>query len=295
VAEVGVFYRVDPECGKVMVCLAEGVQMVRGGAVGMLWAGALLSGCGCGDDQVCRVSGGQYYAIPPSDWDGQSRLPVILTAHGYSGRAERILSREHIGEAYDRAGVLWLVPEGEGGSWATRGSPETRDPDHRDDVAFLGSVLDDVADRWPVDRQRVAASGFSQGGSMASELACRDPDRWAVAMPVSGTFWDDMPMRCEVAVSVRHTHGTADGTWPIEGRPISDYQQGSVLDAMTTWAASAGCDPTPVVASEMGRECAVYDGCSGVAVRLCLHEDGHVFPSDEADLQVAWLGTLGWW
>ena len=255
----------------------------------------LVAGCGCGDDQVCRVAGGAYYAIVPDSWDGRAELPVVLTAHGYSGSAQSILSRAHIGDAYGAAGILWLVPEGEDGSWSTRNSPETREPDRRNDVAFLGEVLDDVAERWPVDRARVAASGFSQGASMASELACRDPDRWPVTMPVSGTFWDDMPRSCSAAVAVRHTHGTADGTWPMEGRPISTYHQGAVDDALQTWTSTADCDPTPVSTTEEGRVCAVYSGCRAGEVRVCLHDGAHVFPTDEAALQVEWLESLDGW
>lgn len=265
-------------------------------ALGALGALAVLgAGCACGDDKVCRVDGGEYFAIFPDGWDGRTPLPVILSAHGYGGSPDSLLVRDDIRDPYSDGGVLWLVPEGADRSWATRNSPETDDGGHRDDVRFLGRVLDDAAERWSVDRSRVAASGFSQGASMASELGCLDPERWGVVMPVSGTFWQPVPASCAGEVPVRHTHGTLDPTWPLSGRAIGPFHQGAVGDAMATWASAAGCDPEPVPRSEAGRTCSVYTGCAGGEVRVCFHDGAHAFPSDEADLQLEWLGTLGWW
>lgn len=253
----------------------------------------LAAGCACGNEDVCRVAGGRYFAIEPTGWDGRSRLPVILTAHGYSSSPEVFLARDDIGDPYAEAGVLWLVPEGEDGSWATRNSPESADAGHRDDVAFLGEVLDDVAKRWPIDRKKVAASGFSQGASMASELGCLDPQRWPIAMPVGGTFWQPEPSRCAGPVSVRHTHGTADGTWPLGGRPIGAWDQGDVAVGLEAFRTSAGCTASSRLVYEDDGDvtCTVFDDCAdGHEVRVCLYDGGHRFPGEEAARQLSWLG-----
>ena len=130
---------------------------------------------------------------------------------------------------------------------------------------------------------------------MASELGCQDPERWPVIMPVSGTFWEDVPSVCAGPVSVRHTHGRSDGTWPLDGRPISTYQQGSGWDAMDAWTTTAACQDEPTVEDADGRTCSVFRDCQGGDVRICLHDGGHVFPDEEAALQVEWLALLGWW
>lgn len=252
-------------------------------------------GCACGGDDVCRVDGGEYHALPPSGWDGRSALPVVLSAHGYGGTPDSLLSKDFLVDGYDRAGILWVVPEGEDKSWKTRNSPENQSGDRRDDVVFLAGVLDDVAERWPIDRRRVAASGFSQGGSMASELGCLDPERWPVVMPISGTFWVDVPERCEAPVAVRHTHGTDDATWPMDGRAIGPYYQGGVDAAMATWAATAGCSSDVTTETDGELECTVYTGCDAPDVRVCIHAGGHSVLETEADQQVAWLASLGWW
>lgn len=252
------------------------------------------AGCACGGDKACKLDGGEYFVIEPAGWDGSTRLPVVLTAHGFGGTTNVILSRSDIADPYSDAGILWVVPQGADNSWNTRSSPEDT-PEGRDDMAWLGAVLDEVAEQWPIDRDRVAASGFSQGASMASDLACYDPDRWPVAMPVSGTFWRSVPERCNKAIPVRHTHGTTDTTWPMEGRPIGSWHQGSVAEAEATWTATGSCDGEPETVMEGDMACTVYSGCTGGDVRVCLHDGAHRFPDDEAPRQVAWLENIGWW
>ncbi len=46
-------------------------------------------------------------------------------------------------------------------------------------VDTLMAVLDYVEDTWPVDRTRVYATGFSNGGAMAVALASEHPERFA--------------------------------------------------------------------------------------------------------------------
>ena len=114
-------------------------------------------------------------------------------------------------------------------------------------------------------------------------------------MPISGTFWVDVPARCQAPVSVRHSHGSADPIWPLEGRPIGAYDQGDVAAAMETWVATSECDPTPTTVLDGPLECTVYTGCDAPDVRLCVHDGGHTIMQAEADQQIAWLGGLGWW
>src|SRR5262249_47734669 len=62
-----------------------------------------------------------------------------------------------------------------------------------DDVAFLNSVLDDLAGRFPVDGRRVFATGFSNGASMTFRLAAERAERLAGVAPVSGFCLVDGP------------------------------------------------------------------------------------------------------
>lgn len=91
-----------------------------------------------------------------------------------------------------------------------------------DDVGYLVRVVDDVASRWSVDRRRVGAAGFSNGGIMAERLACERPDVVAAASSLAGTFAGT----CDVArTHVAQWHGALDKPVPLNGG--------------TTWVAGA--------------------------------------------------------
>ncbi|MEZ4282429.1 MAG: feruloyl esterase [Myxococcota bacterium] len=55
-----------------------------------------------------------------------------------------------------------------------------------DDIAYIGLVIDAVAETICLDERRVYASGASGGGRMASQLACDSADRIAAIAPVMG-------------------------------------------------------------------------------------------------------------
>src|SRR6202035_2271000 len=57
-----------------------------------------------------------------------------------------------------------------------------------DDVAFLKTLLDDVATRVNVDPKRVYACGMSNGAMMCYRLAAELSDRIAAIAPVAGTI-----------------------------------------------------------------------------------------------------------
>ncbi|MEO1277156.1 MAG: hypothetical protein AAFV96_17910, partial [Pseudomonadota bacterium] len=73
----------------------------------------------------------------------------------------------------------------------------------RDDVEFLAAVLRDSASRG-VDRDRVLLAGFSRGGSMVWDLACRAPVMARAYAPIAGAFWEPLSERCAGPVDLYH-------------------------------------------------------------------------------------------
>ena len=56
----------------------------------------------------------------------------------------------------------------------------------KDDIAFIGALLDAVEQSVCVDASRVYATGVSNGGGMVARLACELSDRLAAIAPVAG-------------------------------------------------------------------------------------------------------------
>jgi polyhydroxybutyrate depolymerase len=112
-----------------------------------------------------------------------------------------------------------------------------------DDVAYVRSVLDEVASRHAIDPRRVFLFGFSNGGFFAHRLACDMPERFAAIASMAGSTWAD-PSRCTPTqpVSVLEIRGDADPIVPFAGGRIPFDGGGppgvlpSARDTAWTWA-----------------------------------------------------------
>lgn len=245
----------------------------------------LLAGCSIGQaaptalpcgtlGDPCEVDAGQYLAFAPDAWDGRAPLPTFVHFHGYSRSAADMARSSFIDKAHP-LGALVIFPIGVNETWAHTGSPSSA----RDELTFIDQVVADALARLPVDRDRIVVSGFSQGGSMAWEVACRRPELATAFAPASGGFWEPLPDDCDVApgLRLRHEHGTSDTTVPMEGRALGGrYTQGDIRAGLARLRVAAGCAGTVRTIREEGRTCQVWSDCgTDGEVQLCLHDGGH--------------------
>lgn len=250
--------------------------------------------CG-GPGGACAVPLGSYQAAAPADWDGESPLGLLLYFHGYASSGTAALKNAALVSQAGERGLLLVAPNGipwrPGGpsSWAHVGSPSNA----RDELAFVDQVLADAAARWPLDRARRYVAGFSQGGSMAWDVACYRGREITGVVAVAGAFWDPLPDRCPAgAVALRHIHGTADGVVPMAGRPIgAEWHQGDVLAAMAIRRRANACPEEPDATVVEGRlTCRLWNRCaSGKPLSFCLHEGGHAIRAEWVGRGIDWL------
>lgn len=281
---------------------AERTTRVGIPAVATLAATAIGCGVGLGPIEAsacpgiaepCRVEDGAYYALPPPDWDGRSTLPATFFFHGWRATALGYARDPAFTAGFAREGVMLVLPDGLGQTWGHVGSPAEG---ARDELAFADRIRADLLARFPVDPGRLLVTGFSQGGSMVWDLACRRGSGFAAAYaPISGAFWEPLPAgTCPAgAIDLRHAHGRADTTVPLAGRPIRDrFRQGDVFAGMAVLRATNGCDgPAPDrVVEEDGQRCEVWDRCgaAGRELRHCLHDGAHVAPE-------GWVASIHAW
>jgi polyhydroxybutyrate depolymerase len=226
---------------------------------------------------------GTYRAVAPPHWDGKRKLPLVLYLHGFREDSAFVMGRDDLVDAVTSQGALLVVPDGMNHGWSHAGAPAH----NRDDIAFLHDVVADAEKRWPVDRARVFAAGFSIGGSMVWDLACHGAEGFAAFMPFSGDFWLPYPARCETGpVDLRHTHADNDHTFPMAGRPLFNgkFHQGSLHDSMAILEATDGCAVDPDKESREGDlACESWSKCgSGKVIELCIHHGDH-------QIQGVWL------
>ena len=212
----------------------------------------------------------------PSSYDKDVPAPVVLNLHGAGGTAERQSIYTAMPTRAAARGFLTVTPDAINGSWELPGEGA--------DDQFLTILLDDVANHYCVDLDRVHAVGLSLGAWKAAITACTHPDRFASIVLVTVEVH---PSECG-PMPVIAFHGTGDHVVPYgEGADPGVVVTGSnaglpgVSVNMPAWAKGAGCsDQKDVVRIEPDVDHWIYRDCpTGMGVELysIVHGD-HTWP-----------------
>jgi polyhydroxybutyrate depolymerase len=213
-----------------------------------------MAACGGDAGDRPRTFGGDRpveLQIPAVIEDGAA-YPLVVALHGYS--ITGYIQQAYLGLRMltDTSRAFVIAPTG---YYNSQGKPYWNadeaccDYEHAgpDDVGFLATLIDDIADAWPIDRGAVFAVGQGNGGNMAYRLACDRADAVTAIVVVAGAAGVD-PAACAPSrpVSVLHAHGTADtefayaGGGPFQRTPDAP----GAVESVTRWAGHDGCDPT---------------------------------------------------
>jgi polyhydroxybutyrate depolymerase len=257
---------------------------------------ALLVAAAC-DDPVERPRsfGGERPVTlqVPDRFDDRREYPLILVLHGYGANGFLQQAYFGVGDLVKSGDAFVLSPDGTadfGGKLFWNADSMCCDFNHigPDDVAYLGGLIDDVLDAWPIDRGAVYAIGHSNGGFMSYRMACERADLFAAVLALAGVAVD-VPCRPSSAISVLHVHGTDDAVVPYAG----------AVPSVTQWAGLDGCSGTRARGDNLDLEMGVpgaetrtesTGGCpAGVAVDLwTLEGAGHIPSFGPSFTPTAW-------
>ena len=184
--------------------------------------------------------------VPDRGSGADSPPPVMFNLHPSSSSAVRHDAEYTLSsEAVDR-GYVVLVPEGvppreEGELQVWEFLPD----DEHDDLGYLSALVDWIGEGTCIDRERVYASGFSNGGTMAHLVACHSDGRFrAVAAVAAQRF----PVSCPSGpISVLGIHGTDDRIVPYTGGQLirrPDIEMPDVESTYEDWAENGRCGPS---------------------------------------------------
>jgi len=228
-----------------------------------------------------------YYIKTPLQATANESLPLLISMHGFGGNALSHINYTNFKNIADREGFYLIYPQGSklpsilGGSthWNVGGwtSKSTTD-----DLGFLNKVLELASNSHNYDKERVYATGMSNGGYMSYSLACNLSDKIAAIASVTGSMTNDVYNDCEPSrpIPVLQIHGLRDAVVPYLGNEGSK----KIEDVIEFWAQNNSCDLEPLRAVADYEDFAVYydyyQNCLNNAdVELILSSKmGHTWP-----------------
>ncbi|HWT92130.1 MAG TPA: PHB depolymerase family esterase [Solirubrobacteraceae bacterium] len=224
-----------------------------------------------------------YRVVVPEGGGADVRRPVVVVLHVGGDRESGATIAAQTGfDAEARArGWIAVYPDARGGRFQVDGFAIDRRPwpTPREELAFVRRVVARVGDRHRIDRARIVATGFSNGGFLAYALACeREPLVRAIA--VVGTT--ETLRRCgaakaERAVSVLHVHARDDATLPL-ARGIRGWP--SPLQTVRRWRTRHRCTGwRGVESSGVTRWNATRCRENALVAFTELHAGGHGWPA----------------
>lgn len=242
----------------------------------------------CAAQSPCETAHGSYHMMMPSEWDGTSPLPVLIFFHGHRASGRMIYNSGGLRKEFAERGWLVVAPNGtpipDSRSFSWPGTAK-RQPEARDDVAFVAEVIEDLRNKVPVGS--VFASGFSAGGSMAWMLACHAPSAYDGFASVAGTLRQPQSAECQSdPVKLIQIHGFSDNQVPFEGRAIGGWHQGDLFSALDGLRDRNRCrsHPDRIEVGPVFRCRDWDDSCDNAMLRLCEHDGGHGMPAGWARL-----------
>lgn len=239
-----------------------------------------------------------YKVHVPAQYDSSKPTPLVFSFHGGGGDMN-IQSNDkfynHISKS-NKEGFVVVFPNGyskfSSGKFATWNAGkccgDARDK-KVDDVGFIKEIIERLSSQLNIDKNKIFATGMSNGGMMSYRLACELPGVFKAIAAVAGS---DNTIDCDPStiVSILHIHarnddrvlfngGSGQMLSKIEKSQVTDFF--SVPETISKWVKINGCDDKPTKVLEVtGAYCELYSSCKKKSeVKLCVTEEGgHSWP-----------------
>ena len=189
----------------------------------------------------------EYSIYVPASYDGTTSFPLLFNFHGGGGVIASQIAIADMSPIADTANFIVVYPQarqdpsdGNSFNWI----PKV--PGTFDDVPFISSLIDTIASNYQIDQNRIYACGYSLGGDMSFELACKLNNKIAAIAPVARTMQANPDSFCFPVhpTGILSILGTDDTTSPYNGLTYLGIEY--YLSAAAThsyWATLNLCNP----------------------------------------------------
>jgi polyhydroxybutyrate depolymerase len=228
-----------------------------------------------------------YLLTVPRRYVSHDPSPLIVAFHGRTNSNEQVRSYYRLDREIEEAFIVYpeALKNGSSYSWADPGNTayETRD------VAFFDAIVEQLADQYCIDMDRIYVVGHSLGAWMANSVACVRGDVVRASATVGG---DSVMTDCAGPAAAMLIHNPDDNLAPFSGAERT--RELRVESNSCTW------DTIPTEPSDLN--CVKHTDCStGNPVAFCPHEKDidsqgnnypHNWPRDTAAAIKAFFNDL---
>ncbi len=228
-------------------------------------------------DTATMIYGGVergYYLHVPAAYDGSSPVPLVVALHTTSSSGRAMAALTGLDDAADDQGFIVVYPNSLGSAWGE----DPTNLDAPDDLGFIPALIDQLAETYTIDTDRVYLTGWGGGGLMAYRLACELPGRFASVAVLGPLMWDRNRAACpgvtSAPVDILMIYGTDDPFYFPDThlyQSLWDPQQYTILgvdDTISFWALRNGCDLASAQVEEQTR---LFPTCRG-GVRVAFYD-----------------------
>lgn len=178
-----------------------------------------------------------YRLYIPSGYSSAEPTALVFNLHGYTSNATQQEIYSGMNDVAEAGNFLVCYPNGISNAWNVGWAFGST----ANDVDFISTLIDLLADSYAIDPARVYSCGMSNGGFMSYRLACELNDRIAAVASVTGSMAPQYFPNCEPGkpVPVMEIHGTADIVVPYGG---SAFVAVGIEEVVNFWVEKNGCD-----------------------------------------------------
>ena len=209
-----------------------------------------------------------------------------------------MLNYTELNEVADKEGFIVVYPNGIEKSW-NDGRIAPKKPAKQEDVRFVSELIDYLADKYPVDKKRIFATGISNGGIFSIYLANQLSDKILAIAPVAASIPENLAdnFTTKYPVSALFINGTDDKLIKYNGGPVISErsERGSIIaveESIRKWVKINVCSEE--VKTETIPDTDKKDNCHAIrytysggknnteVVLIKIENGGHTWPGRKA-------------
>ena len=251
----------------------------------------------------------KYFVHAPPGYDPGKQIALVLLFHEENQKAKELSDVTGFNTIADRYNFLVVYPEAVKGTW--KDGRKINWSHTYDDVGFVKKLIEHLEQTWNIDRTRVFAAGFGNGGFFTQKLALDVPDQFAGIASVAATLPKIVvsKRRAHEPVSVLLILGKDDPIVPFDGGYVGagklKKHRGLVVsasDAVKFWVGENKCSDTYKEGSwpdlDPTDECSVkwiqYTQCKSDSevVLFAVLGGGHCWPGARKDSSARKYGAM---